>query len=264
MLVKESTFESNRYLKHQPCYSVKIIENIKLFLRANKYKNKDDKGGIAYINATIKKGQTVFDIGAHKAGYLFWMLQQVGNEGKVFAFEPQKNLYQYLYKIKALFHWENVVVEHIALSDKEEEVTLFIPANKVSKGSSPGASIVKHNEFFEVGATENVFSISLDVYCKQKNIQPNFLKIDVEGNELNVFKGGVETLKIYKPKIFVEIEARHIGKEKVVETFNFLQTLGYQGKFVYGLAYKPLSEFDFEKYQNTEDKNNYCNNFIFE
>jgi precorrin-6B methylase 2 len=77
---------------------MKLIEGIKLKLRANKYKNENDIGGIAYINAVITKGQTVFDIGAHKAGYLYFMLKQVGDNGKVYAFEPQSNLYQYIKK----------------------------------------------------------------------------------------------------------------------------------------------------------------------
>lgn len=243
---------------------MKFIEGIKLKLRANKYKTKNDIGGIAYINSTIEKGQTVFDIGAHKAGYLYFFVKQVGSKGRVVAFEPQSNLYQYIKKIKELFKWDNVTLEHLALSDHAGTVTLYIPTKKAGKGSSPGATIVDQKGAANFAKTENVSTETLDSYCKQHNIKPDFLKIDVEGNEFNVFKGGVETLKKYKPKIFVEIEARHVGKEKVVETFEFLQKLGYQGKFVYGLAYKPLSEFDFEKYQNTEDKNNYCNNFIFE
>jgi len=90
------------------------------------------------------------------------------------------------------------------------------------------------------------------------------LKIDVEGNELNIFRGGVDTLKKYKPKILVEIEARHVGQDKAVETFDFLEALGYKGYIIADLSYLPLTEFNFDKHQNTGDKGNYCNNFIFE
>ena len=243
---------------------MKLIESIKLRLRANKYKNKDDKGGIAYINSAIKKGQTVLDIGAHKAGYLYFMLNQVGDKGNVFAFEPQTNLYQYIIKIKRLFRWNNVTVEHIALSDTEGKVTLYIPTNKVSKGSSPGATIVEHKDRTDFGLTEVVVTETLDAYCVRKNIKPDFLKIDVEGNELKVFQGGKDILKKYKPKIVVEIEARHVGQEKVLETFKFMESLNYKGHFIHGLNRIPLSSFNFDKYQNTTDPANYCNNFVFE
>jgi FkbM family methyltransferase len=243
---------------------MKLIESIKLRLRANKYKNKDDIGGIAYINSEIKNGQTVLDIGAHKAGYLYFMLKQVGEEGKVYAFEPQSNLYQYITKIKELFKWENVTVERLALSDSAGTVTLYIPTNKVSKASSPGATIVESGDHSDIGATENVSTETLDSYCNRNNLKPEFLKIDVEGNELRVFQGGVETLTKYRPKIIAEIEARHVGQEKVLETFRFMESLGYRGYILHGLDRIPLVNFTFDKFQNTNDLSNYCNNFIFE
>jgi hypothetical protein len=52
---------------------MKLLEKIKLYFRAKKYKNRDDKGGINYINNSIEKGQTIIDIGAHKAGYLYFI-----------------------------------------------------------------------------------------------------------------------------------------------------------------------------------------------
>ena len=116
----------------------------------------------------------------------------------------------------------------------------------------------------DVRATEEVETETLDAYCKRKNIQPNFLKIDVEGNELRIFKGGVQTLQQYKPKIMVEIEARHVGREQVAETFNFLQQLGYTAHFISGIQRIPLQDFNFDIHQNMADMKNYCNNFTFE
>jgi FkbM family methyltransferase len=243
---------------------MKLIESFKLRHRANRYKNKYDKGGIAYMNSAIIKGQTILDIGAHKAGYLYFMLKQVGNNGKIFAFEPQSNLYKYIKKIKGLFKWDNVTIEHLALSDSSGTTTLYIPTNRVSKASSPGATIVEHKDNTSLGMTENVSTETLDSYCNRNNIKPDFLKIDVEGNELRVFHGGVDTLKKYKPKIIVEIEARHVGQEKVLETFRFMESLGYNGHILHGLERIRLTNFSFDKYQNTNDMKNYSNNFTFE
>jgi FkbM family methyltransferase len=243
---------------------MKIVEILKLRLRANKYKNRDDKGGIAYLFSNLKKGDSCFDIGAHKAGYLYFMVRLVGSKGKVFAFEPQSNLYKYIKKIVGLLNWDNVQIEHVALSNTSSTTTLYIPTNNVSKGSSPGATIIEHKERNDFGATEKVSTDSLDNYCMKHNIAPAFLKIDVEGNELNIFKGGVSVLKKYKPKILVEIESRHIGEQRASETFAFLQSLGYEGRFIHRTEFIPLASFNFAKYQNLDDMANYCNNFIFE
>lgn len=243
---------------------MKLIECLKVRYRARKYRKKDDRGGIEFICRVVKKGHTAFDIGAHKAGYLYHLREQVGQGGKVFAFEPQWSLYQYISKLKALFQWDNVKVEHLALSDTKGTASLHIPANTHSKGSSPGASIFKHNLHNETGFTETVGTDTLDAYCARENAKPDFLKIDVEGNELKVLQGGLEILKKYRPGIIVEIEARHVGQEQVLETFAFLTNLGYTGHFIKGINRIPLSEFSFELHQNLADKANYCNNFTFE
>lgn len=243
---------------------MKWIESFKLRARANKYKNKHDRGGIAYINSLVKQGQTVLDIGAHKAGYLYFLQKQVGKDGRVFAFEPQLELYHYLKMIKDLFKWDNVTIEHLALSDNSGQVTLYIPTNNVSKGSSPGATIVEGKEHAEFSTIQTVSTESLDAYCKRHDIKPSFLKIDVEGNELKIFQGGVNILKEYKPKILVEIEARHVGEEKALQTFQFMELLGYKGYFLYGSNQVPLAQFRFDKHQDSSDMKNYCNNFIFE
>jgi len=190
--------------------------------------------------------------------------KRVGRQGKVFAFEPQSALYRYIQKLKALLRWDNVTVEHLALSDTAGSVKLYIPTNKVSKGSSPGATIVEQKDRENAGITETVMTATLDTYCDQRQLAPVFLKIDVEGNELRIFRGGEKTLKKYKPRVLVEIEARHVGQEKVLETVEFMESLGYKGYFIHGLQRIPVQAFRFDKHQNTGDMKNYCNNFIFE
>jgi len=243
---------------------MKLIEKFKLRYRANKYKNKNDVGGIAYVLDKLMPGQTAFDIGTHKGAYLYFMRKRVGEKGKVFAFEPQLKLFQYIKKIKALFNWENISIEHLALSDSTGEATLYIPENKSGDASSPGASIALAKPENELSGTEKVKTENLDTYCKTNDIKPDFIKIDVEGNELKIFKGAVETLKQHKPKILVEIESRHVGEEQVMETLSFMKSLGYAGYFIHGIKRIAVNEFSFDQYQNLNDKANYCNNFIFE
>ena len=242
---------------------MKLIEAIKLLHRAYKY-SKSDKGEITYIKSVIKKGDIVFDIGAHKAGYLYFILKQVGATGKVIGFEPQSILFQYLIKIKSLFKWTNVTIENLALSNNSGRQRLYFPLASAGKTSSPGATIVQHENDSEFTAIEEVAIATLDEYCTHHQLIPQFLKVDVEGNELNVFKGAENILKLHKPKILVEIEARHIGKKQVLETIDYLTSLGYQGKIIKGYNYIPTSQFTFEKFQDIKNKKEYCNNFIFE
>lgn len=243
---------------------MKWIERFKIQYRAYRYATKADVGGIAYIKAKLKKGQTVLDVGAHKAGYLYFIQKLVGHEGKVFAFEPQSRLFRYVDHMKKLFHWHQVTVEHLALSDTAGKVTLYIPSNKKSKLTSPGATLVEHKQGLDFMTTEEVMTDTLDAYSQRRSICPDFMKIDVEGNELRIFQGGLATLKKCKPKIIVEIEARHIGQQQVLETIEYLTALGYQGFFISGKKLIPVADFRFDIHQNTDNMKAYCNNFVFE
>ena len=134
-----------------------------------------------------------------------------------------------------------------------------------SKDSScPGATIAKPSHPSEYVSAANVVTETLDSYCSRMKISPDFIKIDVEGNELNVLRGGITILKSCSPKIHIEIEARHAGKDKVMETFMFFKENGFTGHFVQGNKYLPLNSFSFEKHQNLSNKASYCNNFTFE
>ncbi len=243
---------------------INFIDYIKLVYRANRYKNKTDKGGIAFVGDKVRNGHTVLDIGAHKAGYLFFIRKQAGETGRIYAFEPQTSLFTYLQKIKRLFGWHNVVLEQLALSDEAGKATLFVPASSRDKSSSPGATIVQKLAESGFQPREEIKTDTLDAYCSNRDIRPDFIKIDVEGNELPLLRGGRQTLLAYKPAVIVEIEERHVGRQRVLETFEFMLELGYSGYFIHGRQRLPLKDFSFEKYQNLDDTGNYCNNFTFE
>ena len=239
-----------------------FIELLRLRIRANKYRRRSDPGGIRFLLETLQAGQTAFDIGAHKGGYAYWMLHRVGKQGRVYAFEPQKTLFDYLVQLKNNLGWQHFIVEHLALSDRIGTADLRIPL-KHTKSSSPGASIFKTAFEEDNLRIETVNVTTLDAYCQQHAVVPHLLKIDVEGNELAVLQGAEQTLRSAHPAILIECEARHIGVEQMRKTFAYLEQMGYRGYFIERLDFRPLAEFDVGKHQ-TEGRKPYCNNFIFQ
>lgn len=238
---------------------MKWIEKFKLARLVNKYKKKVNVNEVGYLLSAIKDGETVFDIGAHMGAYAYFMRQNVGKNGSVHAFEPQTMLYKQLLLNKHLLQWNNVTINNLALSDTKGFATLNIPLYK-GKADTEGASILIHSEK-SLYTTENVTTETLDNYCNQNNLAPGFLKIDVEGNELKVLQGGIETIKKYMPKILVEIEARHCSEEQANATFKFLIDIGYEGTFTLKGERIPLKLFRFDVHQVKKQN---CNNFIFE
>ena len=216
-----------------PDLIIRQLEKIKLKHRAEKYRYKEDQAGIDYIRRNIHQGDIVFDIGAHKAGYLYFFLEQLGNSGKVVAFEPQSSLHKYLRKLKDLFEWENVVIESSAVSEKSGTAVLCIPYNN-GRTSSPCATIIESHTLFEFQAKETVATISVDEYCFRNKIAPDFLKIDVEGNELSVLKGAATLLQTRKPRILFECEARFVGEKNGYGHFSVLAASRLYRVFYYG------------------------------
>lgn len=245
---------------HSPLLAV--WESIRLWHRANKYAWQEDSGGIQYLRSAIQPGDTVFDIGAHKAGYLYHILQSVGATGTIVAFEPQQHLFLYLQHLQQLLRWNQVRLERKAVSDYTGTAMLLIPFNG-GQCSSPCATIIQSREKFSIRTTEPVSTITLDEYCQRHQLVPSFLKVDTEGSESAVFMGAAQLLKRYKPRLLFECESRFIGTDAMEMVFTQLQGYGYTGYFIQNRELIPLKKFNPAQHQQ-KGKTPYCNNFIFE
>lgn len=243
-----------------------MLKKIKYIYRAYRFKYKIDPNEIAYIIRNLKKGDVAVDIGSHKGGYLYWFRKSVGKDGRVFAFEPQTKLYNYLKDIIETYDYRNVKVEHKGLSVKEGKVSFFIP--KTSKGDSPGARI----DFVDDGTdfTESEIDITtLDKYFFEADLRPKLIKIDVEGHEKQVLLGGMQLLRSCQPKLLMECENRHLQEGTITDVFKVLLDIGYHGYFFKDGKLIPLAEFDVAVHQKTGEgrfweEAGYINNFVFE
>jgi FkbM family methyltransferase len=242
-----------------------MIERLKYLYRAYKYKYLKDANEINFALGHIGKGDTIIDIGCHKGAYLYWLQRRVGNNGRVFGFEPQAILFQYLQKITELQHYKNVVLENKGLSNAVGRASFFIP--KTKSGTSPGASI-EQTEKAHLHTKVEIDITTLDTYFYEKGIFPSLIKLDVEGHEKKVLLGGLQLLKKCHPIIIMECENRHLQEETVFDVFEILWQLGYKGFFYKNNHLTSLGEFKMDIHQRTgngrfwEDKN-YINNFIF-
>ena len=67
--------------------------------------------------------------------------------------------------------------------------------------------------------------ITIDAFTESTGLKVDFIKIDVEGYELNCIRGAVNTIKDNRPAIFCEAINKNITNEVV----SFLSDLGYEG-----------------------------------
>ncbi len=145
------------------------------------------------IQKLVKRGDTTFDVGANVGIFSALLSRQVGSEGSVYAFEPVQETFCRLLENLGLNHCQNVSANQMALSSKPGSLTMNVFEPKYSAWNSFG-----HPQFGEVKPinTEKVKTISLDKFCKERQIgKINFLKIDVEGFEKDVLQGTADLLQ---------------------------------------------------------------------
>ena len=145
----------------------------------------------------INPDDVIADIGANigLTAILFSSLAR-----KVFAFEPSPSTYRILTNNLDLAAARNVEPINIGLGDKAESLTITFANNNRSGG------YVSQKIRPDTGhVTEKIQVDTLDNLFASGGFSPNFLKIDVEGFELNVIKGGGRILRENKPTVVMEM-----------------------------------------------------------
>lgn len=145
----------------------------------------------------------VLDIGANIGFYTVMFAKNIHGR-RVLAVEPTKNALMHLRRNISLNQvGDRVVVYEGVVADKAEKVTMKVIPGKEeysSIGVMEHPSIVK-----EQYVSEEVDSITVDDLVERFNLDPGFMKVDVEGSEHLVFSGAKKTLSISRPIILSEL-----------------------------------------------------------
>ena len=133
----------------------------------------------------IKHNDIVFDIGSNIGYTSIAMSKIVGDSGLVYAFEPvPKNIDDFKNNI-ALNKCNNITLISKALSNVNEITNFRIP--EMGKDLSL-SSMIWHKKDESV-LTLQLETIILDENQHLKDLTPSFIKIDVEGHEMDVLNG---------------------------------------------------------------------------
>ncbi len=148
----------------------------------------------------IKDGDIVIDVGANIGYYTLLFAKKVGENGKVYAFEPDPVSFAILEKNIKDNKLRNVEVFNIALSDKRENLPLFISAENLGDHRLYDDHKAKRKK-------TTVTANTLDLFFTDKELEKNkvsLIKIDTQGYEPYVIKGAQELIKNQKPALFFE------------------------------------------------------------
>jgi FkbM family methyltransferase len=142
----------------------------------------------AVMRGLLRRGDVAFDIGAHFGEHAVLMTSLVGRRGHVVAFEPNPERQHALRR--TVTRRGNGELHALALTDRPGTAVLYVPEFHVT------ASLAEWTNG-RVGSIRNmvVRQACLDDLVNRGAVpRPHFVKCDVEGAELLVFKGAAETL----------------------------------------------------------------------
>jgi FkbM family methyltransferase len=162
----------------------------------------------------IKKGDVVIEAGANLGSETLLLSRLVG-DGKVFGFEPNPYTFERLSINVTINDLKNVKVFDYAVGESDGNITF----NIYPKGfCNPGMS----SKYMETPLTRKIDVVqkTLDTFVKEQQIDKvNFLKMDIQGAEMDLLSGAAATIKKHKPTIFLEALIMYNDTKALYEKF---------------------------------------------
>lgn len=155
------------------------------------------------LAALVGCGDCVFDLGGHIGYTALYLSSLVGTTGQVYVFEPSPENLTYLRQNVAHCVRKNIFVVDKAVSNQTGTTTLFAESR-----TGQNCTIVPDLQIGEHGTEYKpcrINTMTIDDFVEESGHRPHFMKIDVEGAELEVLCGMMETLRRFTPRLTVEI-----------------------------------------------------------
>lgn len=159
---------------------------------------------------------TFVDIGARGGIKQHWRL--IRHRLNVHAFEPNRDEWP---NLKKMIYWEEATLYPDALWSEEKTLTLYVTKNA---GLTSVYKPLPLNESMEVIRTDEVHAKTLDSF----DLSPDLIKVDTQGAELEILKGGTESLKTCTcVEMEMEFEPQYEGQPLFNEINEFMLEQGY-------------------------------------
>ncbi len=174
---------------------------------------------VKFLIKNFKENDNFYDIGVNY-GFYTLLAQEFITKGEIHAFEPLPKIFEILEKNAQIKKFKNTFLNQIALYDKNGEIEFYAPTSTFNTGDG---SLIPHKKCNKRFKTIRVLTQKLDSYILNHQ-PPTIMKIDVEGAEPYVLRGGCNLIKNFQPIIIMEYGNDNLHNEAV----SFLLKNGYK------------------------------------
>ena len=162
-----------------------------------------DYQDIYFLKNLIRPGDNCIDIGAHLGYFTLEMSRLAGNTGHVYAIEPMSKFFNTLKTMVENKGLKNITLYQYAMGADTEFVEMGIPrVNNVKKFAY--ARVIQSSTFLEYVESEQVKNVYGDELFRSLPAV-DFIKCDVEGLELPVFRSFTEIIRRHQPVLLCEL-----------------------------------------------------------
>lgn len=176
-----------------------------------------------YLASRITPGQTVFDVGANVGIYVLQIARWSAPDGRIVAFEPNPATL-------------GVLRAHIAMNGLESRVTIVAKGAGARAGTADLYDSEAGSGLSRIGAPNPGIDVpvaptpialtTIDDYCRETGIVPDWILVDTEGYEYEVLQGAADTLRHHTPRVVVELHPHLCSAESRAAGERLLRELG--------------------------------------
>lgn len=214
------------------------------------------------LNHIDLNGRTVLDVGAHAGNWSLNLADRVGPAGHVLAYEALPHYGRALAISLRLLRVRNVEVRPVAVGNREGKIPLRWRSddNELLTGKTH-----VDPSFQASSGVVDVKMVTLDHDLDLHGIEPSevaFVKIDVEGAELEVLQGASNLLSSGQPVVYLEVEPLWLERmgHSAEDIFSVMSGHGYQPFLVSASKLAPTNVFLYlAQYADQRE----CNNVLF-
>ena len=201
--------------------------------------NNTVEADIAFRALSDVHSPVVLDVGANIGTFATWVARYIANKnGKLYCFEPQREVFQMLCGNMAINNIFNVYAYEMALGNTDK----FIEIDEVdyeTQGSFAAFSVadIDLSDTYKSFATkkQRIKMTTIDKFVMDYQLEKvDYIKVDAEGLDIEVLNGAKQTIETYSPDLYVEY--LNLGSSKKEDTMhegkvlleNYLHGLGYE------------------------------------
>lgn len=152
------------------------------------------------VMACVSEGDTAFDVGANIGWYTTLLSRLVGPRGTVHSFEPLARTSAVLSENCRLNNCQNVMLNNVALGDREGRVTMHYYPDE----ACGNASMIRMSTASSIQSTCGITTLDAFV-LKHRVSRCDFIKCDAEGAEMAFITGASRTLSQFEPGLLIEL-----------------------------------------------------------